>query len=90
MVRMPYVRGFNNRLHSIDFPPFRGSKPAHEPGVKRSKRSWSFRHWKQPCLMTLKNRRESLQFEIDGEIPNLYQCHCSRCRKATGAAAPRN
>jgi hypothetical protein len=26
-------------------------------------------------------------FEIDGEIRNLYQCHCSLCRKATGAAA---
>ncbi|MFD1215727.1 GFA family protein [Microbulbifer celer] len=29
----------------------------------------------------------NVQFEIDGEIPNLYQCHCSLCRKATGAAA---
>lgn len=29
----------------------------------------------------------SVKFEIDGEIPNLYQCHCSLCRKATGAAA---
>ena len=26
-------------------------------------------------------------FTIDGELPNLYQCHCSLCRKATGAAA---
>ncbi|MCE7523734.1 GFA family protein [Alloalcanivorax xenomutans] len=29
----------------------------------------------------------SVKFEIDGEIRNLYQCHCSLCRKATGAAA---
>ncbi|WP_242634365.1 GFA family protein [Marinobacter salicampi] len=28
-----------------------------------------------------------IQFEIDGALPNLYQCHCSLCRKATGAAA---
>lgn len=28
-----------------------------------------------------------VQFEIDEEIRNLYQCHCSLCRKATGAAA---
>lgn len=26
-------------------------------------------------------------FEIDGELPNLYQCHCSMCRKATGSTA---
>lgn len=26
-------------------------------------------------------------FEIKGELPNLYQCHCSLCRKATGSAA---
>ncbi|HDZ45593.1 hypothetical protein LCGC14_0097060 [marine sediment metagenome] len=26
-------------------------------------------------------------FEIEGELPNLYQCHCSLCRKATGSAA---
>ena len=26
-------------------------------------------------------------FTIDGELPNFYQCHCSLCRKATGAAA---
>ncbi|MDQ7733136.1 GFA family protein [Halomonas sp. SpR1] len=26
-------------------------------------------------------------FEIDGGLPNLYQCHCSLCRKATGAKA---
>ncbi|MCW8093087.1 GFA family protein [Alteromonas sp. ASW11-130] len=29
----------------------------------------------------------SVKFEIDGEVRNLYQCHCSLCRKATGAAA---
>lgn len=26
-------------------------------------------------------------FEIEGHLGNLYQCHCSLCRKATGAAA---
>ncbi len=26
-------------------------------------------------------------FEIEGNLPNLYQCHCSLCRKATGSAA---
>lgn len=29
----------------------------------------------------------SVKFEIDEGIRNLYQCHCSLCRKATGAAA---
>lgn len=28
-----------------------------------------------------------IQFEISGEVPNLYQCHCSLCRKATGSSA---
>lgn len=28
-----------------------------------------------------------VKFEIKGELPNLYQCHCSLCRKATGSAA---
>lgn len=28
-----------------------------------------------------------VQFEIKGDLPNLYQCHCSLCRKATGSAA---
>jgi len=28
-----------------------------------------------------------VKFEIDGKIRNLYQCHCSLCRKTTGAAA---
>lgn len=28
-----------------------------------------------------------VKFEIEEEIRNLYQCHCSLCRKATGAAA---
>ncbi|MBP2228000.1 hypothetical protein J2847_001282 [Azospirillum agricola] len=28
-----------------------------------------------------------VSFEIRGEIPDLYQCHCSLCRKVTGAAA---
>ncbi len=29
----------------------------------------------------------SIAFEISGDIPALYQCHCSECRKTTGAAA---
>ncbi|RUO35073.1 GFA family protein [Aliidiomarina soli] len=29
----------------------------------------------------------AVKFAIDGELPNLYQCHCSLCRKTTGAAA---
>lgn len=29
----------------------------------------------------------NVKFEIEEEIRNLYQCHCSLCRKATGAAA---
>jgi hypothetical protein len=28
-----------------------------------------------------------VQFEIFGGIPNLYQCHCSLCRKVTGSSA---
>ena len=28
-----------------------------------------------------------VKFEIEGNIPNLYQCHCSLCRKATGSSA---
>lgn len=28
-----------------------------------------------------------VEFEITGKIPNLYQCHCSLCKKATGAAS---
>jgi len=28
-----------------------------------------------------------VRFEIRGPIPDLYQCHCSLCRKATGSAA---
>lgn len=28
-----------------------------------------------------------IAFEITGKIPSLYQCHCSECRKTTGAAA---
>ncbi|MEC7816553.1 MAG: GFA family protein [Pseudomonadota bacterium] len=26
-------------------------------------------------------------FQIDGDLPNLYQCHCSLCRKVTGSSA---
>lgn len=28
-----------------------------------------------------------VRFEIDGDLPNLYQCHCSLCRKVTGSSA---
>lgn len=28
-----------------------------------------------------------VQFEVLGELGDLYQCHCSLCRKATGAQA---
>jgi hypothetical protein len=28
-----------------------------------------------------------VQFNLSGEIPNLYQCHCSLCRKVTGSSA---
>lgn len=27
------------------------------------------------------------EFEIVGEIPNLYQCHCSLCRKQSGSTS---
>ncbi len=30
---------------------------------------------------------EQMQFEITGEVPDLYQCHCSECRKTTGSSA---
>lgn len=29
----------------------------------------------------------AVEFELGGEIPNLYQCHCSLCRKVTGSSA---
>jgi hypothetical protein len=29
----------------------------------------------------------AISFELVGEIPNLYQCHCSLCRKVTGSSA---
>lgn len=29
----------------------------------------------------------AVRFEVRGAIPDLYQCHCSLCRKATGSAA---
>ena len=29
----------------------------------------------------------NVKFEIEEKIRNLYQCHCSLCRKAKGAAA---
>jgi hypothetical protein len=28
-----------------------------------------------------------VQFALSGELPNLYQCHCSLCRKVTGSSA---
>lgn len=28
----------------------------------------------------------NVKFEIEEEIRNFYQCHCSLCRKVTGAA----
>jgi len=28
-----------------------------------------------------------VQFEILGPLPNLYRCHCSLCRKVTGASS---
>lgn len=30
---------------------------------------------------------EQIKFEITGAIPNIYQCHCSECRKTTGSSA---
>ena len=27
-----------------------------------------------------------VEFELDGEIPNPYQCHCSLCRKVSGSS----
>lgn len=29
----------------------------------------------------------AIGFELDGDVPNIYQCHCSLCRKVTGSAA---
>lgn len=29
----------------------------------------------------------AVQFEIAGNVPDLYQCHCSLCRKQSGAAS---
>lgn len=28
-----------------------------------------------------------VRFEIIGDMPNLYQCHCSLCRKVSGSAS---
>lgn len=30
---------------------------------------------------------DAVQFQISGDIPGLYQCHCSLCRKQSGAAS---
>lgn len=29
----------------------------------------------------------TVSFEVVGELPNFYQCHCSMCRKVTGSNA---
>ena len=29
----------------------------------------------------------SVQFTVNGKLPNLYQCHCSLCRRQSGAAS---
>jgi len=29
----------------------------------------------------------AVQFELVGEVPSLYQCHCGLCRKQSGAAS---
>jgi hypothetical protein len=28
-----------------------------------------------------------VEFKISGQLPHLYQCHCSLCRKLTGSAS---
>ena len=28
-----------------------------------------------------------VEFKVSGTIPNIYQCHCSLCRKMTGSAS---
>jgi len=28
-----------------------------------------------------------VQFALSGELPNLYQCHCSLCRKVSGSSS---
>lgn len=28
-----------------------------------------------------------VEFEILGTVPNIYQCHCSQCRKITGSSS---
>ncbi|KGJ89424.1 GFA family protein [Thalassotalea sp. ND16A] len=30
---------------------------------------------------------EEIEFEINGTLPNFYQCHCSLCRKLSGSAS---
>jgi hypothetical protein len=29
----------------------------------------------------------SVRFSLSGELPNLYQCHCSLCRKVSGSSS---
>lgn len=29
----------------------------------------------------------AVEFIVSGTLPNIYQCHCSLCRKATGSVA---
>lgn len=28
-----------------------------------------------------------VEFQLSGELPAIYQCHCSRCRRATGSVS---
>lgn len=28
-----------------------------------------------------------VEFQLKGELPNLYQCHCTLCKKATGSSS---
>jgi hypothetical protein len=28
-----------------------------------------------------------VRFTLSGELPNLYQCHCSLCRKVSGSSS---
>ena len=30
---------------------------------------------------------EAIEFEVVGQLPNIYQCHCSQCRKITGSSS---
>ena len=28
-----------------------------------------------------------VEFKLSGDVPNIYQCHCSLCRKVSGSAS---